>query len=69
MSSGKIRSIVSDHYATFATRKCELPRSTEVFECVTFRNMNQSNKSPFSQSLAEMSWEEVLHCSSMDAFL
>ena len=55
MSSGIIRSKASDHYATFATRKCELPRSTEVFECVTFRNMNQSNKSPFSQSLAEMS--------------
>ena len=67
MSSGIIRSKVSDHYATFATRKCELPRSTEVFEYVTFRNMSQSNKLLFSQSLAEISWEEVLHCSSMDA--
>ena len=64
ISSGMISSKVFDQYAIFATRKCELPRATEVFEYVTFRNMSLSNELLFSQSLAEISWEEVLHCSS-----
>ena len=49
MSSGMVSPKVLDHYAIFATRKCELPRYTEVFEYVTFRNMSKSNKLPFSQ--------------------
>ena len=54
MSSGINCSKVSHCFAVLATRKCELPQPTEVFQYVPFRNMSQSNKFILSQSLADL---------------